>query len=141
MALQHSKQKYGIGMVGLKVSGSHPVLNFAGHGISVASLDRDRTTGAAPRREVERGDACGAADTRESISLLRRPRAVVSAAARLGPPAPVLMTSLGYMGRHRSSWLPANLNQGRRDFSGSRTYERADAMGPLRTVWENTRDL
>ena len=68
-------------------------------------------------------------------------RAVVSAAAQLGLPAPGLMTSLSYMDGYRSSWLPANLIQAQRDYFGSHTYERVDSKGTFHTVWENTRDL
>jgi len=67
-------------------------------------------------------------------------RAVVSAAAQLGLPAPGLMTSLSYLDGYRSSWLPANLIEAQRDYFGSHTYERVDAKGTFHTVWENTRD-
>jgi 6-phosphogluconate dehydrogenase len=63
-------------------------------------------------------------------------RAVVGAAARLGVPAPGLMTALGYLDGYRSSMLPANLIQAQRDYFGSHTYERLDAQGSFHTQWE-----
>jgi 6-phosphogluconate dehydrogenase len=63
-------------------------------------------------------------------------RAVVASAARLGLPAPGLMTALAYLDAYRSSWLPANLIQAQRDYFGAHTYERIDAKGIFHSEWE-----
>jgi len=63
-------------------------------------------------------------------------RRIVGAAAELGLPAPGLMAALGYLDGYRSAWLPANLIQAQRDYFGSHTYERTDAMGVFHTEWE-----
>jgi len=71
-----SKQ-YEIGMVGLGVMGRNLLLNMADHGHSVAGYDTDATKVAALRQEAENRDIRGAADIKEFIALLRKPRAVM----------------------------------------------------------------
>jgi 6-phosphogluconate dehydrogenase len=63
-------------------------------------------------------------------------RAAAIAAARLGLPAPGLMTALAYLDSYRSAWLPANLVQAQRDYFGSHTFERIDAKGAFHADWE-----
>ena len=64
-------------MVGLGVMGRNLLLNMADHGHSVAGYDKDATKVAARRQEAENRDIRGAADIKEFIGLLRRPRAVM----------------------------------------------------------------
>ncbi|MEJ2699960.1 MAG: hypothetical protein P8Z70_09925 [Desulfuromonadales bacterium] len=45
------------------------------------------------------------------------------------------MASLGYFDGYRSARLPANLIQAQRDYFGSHTYERMDAVGSFHTEW------
>ncbi|HEY1791775.1 MAG TPA: NADP-dependent phosphogluconate dehydrogenase [Opitutaceae bacterium] len=67
-------------------------------------------------------------------------RAVVIEAARLGIPAPGLMSALGYLDALRSAWLPANLIQAQRDYFGAHRYERTDKPGSFHTEWESAGD-
>ena len=71
------QQRYEIGMVGLGVMGRNLVLNMADHGNSVAGYDKDATKVAALRQEAENRDIRGAADIKEFIGMLRRPRAIM----------------------------------------------------------------
>ncbi len=64
-------------MVGLGVMGRNLVLNMADHGNSVAGYDKDATKVAAPGKEAENRDIRGAADIKEFIGMLRRPRAIM----------------------------------------------------------------
>ncbi len=64
-------------MVGLGVMGRNLVLNMAGHGFSVAGYDKDQAKVEALRREAQQRDARAAADIKEFLPLLRRPRAVM----------------------------------------------------------------
>ncbi len=66
-----------IGMVGLGVMGRNLVLNMADQGFSVAGYDKDQTKVAALRNEAKQRDVRGAADVKEFIALLRRPRAIM----------------------------------------------------------------
>jgi 6-phosphogluconate dehydrogenase len=66
-----------IGMVGLGVMGRNLVLNMADHGFSVAGYDKDQAKVEVLRQEAQQRDARGAADIREFLALLRRPRAVM----------------------------------------------------------------
>src|ERR1017187_3475911 len=70
-------QQYEIGMVGLGVMGRNFVLNIAGHGHSVAGYDKDQSKVEALRQEAKQRDARGAADVKEFIALLRKPRAIM----------------------------------------------------------------
>ena len=76
MTNKHSQQ-YEIGMVGLGVMGRNLVLNMADHGFSVAGYDKDAAKVEALRQESEKSDVRGAADIKEFIALLRKPRAVM----------------------------------------------------------------
>ncbi len=63
-------------------------------------------------------------------------RAVVSAAAELGLPAPGFSASLAYFDAYRSALLPVNLIQAQRDYFGAHTYERIDMPGKtFHTEW------
>jgi 6-phosphogluconate dehydrogenase len=70
-------QPYEIGMVGLGVMGRNFLLNMADHGHSVAGYDKDAAKVTALRQEAENRDIRGAADIREFIALLRKPRAIL----------------------------------------------------------------
>ena len=71
------QQQYEIGMVGLGVMGRNFLLNMADHGHSVAGYDKDAAKVAALRQEAENRDIRGAADIKEFIALLRKPRAIM----------------------------------------------------------------
>ncbi|MCB2227954.1 MAG: NADP-dependent phosphogluconate dehydrogenase [Desulfarculaceae bacterium] len=64
-------------------------------------------------------------------------RAVVSAAAQAGLPAPGFMASLGYLDAMRSGRLPTNLVQAQRDFFGGHTFERIDREGIFHHIWQD----
>ena len=70
-------QQYEIGMVGLGVMGRNLVLNMADHGFSVAGYDKDLKQVEALRQESKEREVRSAADIKEFIGLLRRPRAVM----------------------------------------------------------------
>lgn len=70
-------QRYEIGMVGLGVMGRNLLLNMADHNFAVAGYDKDQTKVEALRKEAKQRDARGAADVKEFIALLRRPRAIM----------------------------------------------------------------
>jgi 6-phosphogluconate dehydrogenase len=70
-------KRYEMGMVGLGVMGRNLLLNMADHGFSVAGYDKDAGKVEALRQEAKEGDARGAAEIKEFINLLRRPRAVM----------------------------------------------------------------
>jgi 6-phosphogluconate dehydrogenase len=77
MANKQPEQRYEIGMVGLGVMGRNLVLNMADHGFSVAGYDQDAAKVEALRQESKKRDVRGAADIKEFIALLRKPRAVM----------------------------------------------------------------
>jgi len=64
-------------MIGLGVMGRNLLLNMADHGFSVAGYDKDAGKVEALRQEATTQDARGAADIREFIGFLRRPRAIM----------------------------------------------------------------
>ncbi len=70
-------QQYEIGMVGLGVMGRNLVLNMADHGFSMAGYDKDPNQVEALKKESKGRDVRSAADIKEFIRLLRRPRAVM----------------------------------------------------------------
>src|SRR5664279_3940449 len=74
-----------IGMVGLGVMGRNLLLNMADHGHSVTGYDKDAAKVAALLQEAENRDIRGAADIKEFIALLRKPRAVMMLVPA-GPP-------------------------------------------------------
>ena len=77
MTNQQPQQQYAIGMVGLGVMGRNLLLNMADHGFSVAGYDKDASKIEALRQESKEPDVRAAADIKEFIGLLRRPRAVM----------------------------------------------------------------
>jgi 6-phosphogluconate dehydrogenase len=77
MAYKQSEQRFEIGMVGLGVMGRNLLLNMADHGCAVAGYDKDAAKVEALRQESKERDVRGAADIKEFIGLLRRPRAVM----------------------------------------------------------------
>jgi 6-phosphogluconate dehydrogenase len=82
-----------IGMVGLGVMGRNLLLNMADHGHSVAGYDKDAAKVAALRQEAENRDIGGAADIKEFIALLRKPRAVMMLVPA-GPPVDSVINDL-----------------------------------------------
>jgi 6-phosphogluconate dehydrogenase len=64
-------------MVGLGVMGRNLLLNMADHGFSVAGYDQDAAKVEALRQESKKHDVRGAAEIKEFIALLRKPRAVM----------------------------------------------------------------
>jgi len=80
-----SQQQSEIGMVGLGVMGRNLLLNMADHRHSVAGYDKDTAKVAALRQEAENRDIRGAAEIKEFIALLRKPRAVMMLVPA-GPP-------------------------------------------------------
>ena len=77
MPNQQPQQRYEIGMVGLGVMGRNLVLNMADHGFSMAGYDKDAAKVAALRQESKEPIVRGAADIKEFIALLRKPRAIM----------------------------------------------------------------
>lgn len=63
-------------------------------------------------------------------------RKIIIKMTELGIPIPGLTSALNYLDDYRSDWLPANLIQAQRDYFGSHTYERIDAVGTFHTQWE-----
>jgi 6-phosphogluconate dehydrogenase len=86
-------QQIEIGMVGLGVMGRNLLLNMADHGHSVAGYDKDAAKVAALRQEAENRDIRGAADIKEFIALLRKPRAVMMLVPA-GPPVDSVINDL-----------------------------------------------
>src|ERR1035437_8108378 len=82
-----------IGMVGLGVMGRNLLLNMADHGHSVAGYDKDAAKVAALRQEAENRDIRDAADIKEFIALLRKPRAVMMLVPA-GPPVDSVINDL-----------------------------------------------
>jgi 6-phosphogluconate dehydrogenase len=93
MIHKQPQQQYAIGMVGLGVMGRNFLLNMADHGFSVAGYDKDPAKVAALCKEAEQRDARGAADIKELIALLRRPRAVI-VLVPAGPPVDSVINDL-----------------------------------------------
>ena len=77
MRNQRPQQRYEISMVGLGVMGRNLVLNMADHGFAVAGYDKDAAKVEALRQESKGHDVRGAANIKEFIALLRRPRAIM----------------------------------------------------------------
>jgi 6-phosphogluconate dehydrogenase len=86
-------QQFEIGMVGLGVMGRNLLLNMADHGHSVAGYDKDATKVAALRQEAENRDIRDAAEIKEFIGLLRKPRAVMLLVPA-GPPVDSVINDL-----------------------------------------------
>jgi 6-phosphogluconate dehydrogenase len=81
------------GMVGLGVMGRNLLLNMADHGHSVAGYDKDAAKVAALRQEAGNRDIRGAADIKEFVALLRKPRAVLMLVPA-GPPVDSVINDL-----------------------------------------------
>jgi prephenate dehydrogenase len=77
MTSSQSQKQSEIGMVGLGVMGRNLLLNMADHDFSVTGYDKDPAKVASLRQEAKHLDARGAADIREFVALLRRPRAIM----------------------------------------------------------------
>jgi 6-phosphogluconate dehydrogenase len=65
-------------------------------------------------------------------------RGVAASAIELGIPVPGMMAALSYYDAYRSVVLPADLVQAQRDYFGSHTFERRDAMGSFHVDWRET---
>jgi 6-phosphogluconate dehydrogenase len=77
MTNSQSQKQSEIGMVGLGVMGRNLLMNMADHDFSVTGYDKDPAKVASLRQEAIHLDARGAADIREFVALLRRPRAIM----------------------------------------------------------------
>jgi len=88
-----SQPGYEIGMVGLGVMGRNFLLNMGDHGFSVAGYDKDRDKVEALRGQAANRDVRGAAEIKEFIALLRRPRAVMLLVPA-GPPVDSVIEDL-----------------------------------------------
>jgi 6-phosphogluconate dehydrogenase len=77
MTNKQPQQQYEIGMVGLGVMGRNLLLNMADHGFAVAGYDKDAVKVETLRQESKERDVRGAADIKEFIALLCRPRAIM----------------------------------------------------------------
>ena len=86
-------QQSEIGMVGLGVMGRNLLLNMADHRHSVAGYDKDAAKVAALRQEAENRDIRGAADIKEFVALLRKPRAMLMLVPA-GPPVDSVINDL-----------------------------------------------
>ena len=62
-------------------------------------------------------------------------RQVVSTSILKGIPIPGFSSSLTYFDSYKSETLPANLIQAQRDYFGSHTFERVDAVGHFHYKW------
>ncbi|HZQ46234.1 MAG TPA: NAD(P)-binding domain-containing protein, partial [Verrucomicrobiae bacterium] len=72
-----SQQRFEIGMIGLGVMGRNLVLNMADHDFSVVGYDKDNIKVKELRKESAERKIRGAADIKEFIALLRKPRAIM----------------------------------------------------------------
>ena len=110
MRNMQSQQRYEIGMVGLGVMGRNLMLNMADHGFSVAGYDKDLAKVEALRQESKERDVRSAADIKEFVGLLRRPRAVmfVMQAIIFSPQVKPGMTCGGCIGSVRASRLQSS---------------------------------
>ena len=97
MANKPSQSQYEIGMVGLGVMGRNLLLNMADHGFSVAGYDKDASKVEALRQEAKERDVRGAADIKEFVALLRRPRAVMMLVPAGGPVDSVIKDLLSHL--------------------------------------------
>jgi 6-phosphogluconate dehydrogenase len=77
MTNQQPQQQYEIGMVGLGVMGRNLVLNMADHGFLAAGYDKNSNQVGALKKESAERNICAAADIKEFIALLRKPRAIM----------------------------------------------------------------
>ena len=88
-----SNQYSEIGMVGLGVMGRNFLLNMADHGHAVAGYDKDAAKVTALRQVAVNRDIRGAADIKEFIALLRKPRAIMMLVPA-GPPVDSVIKDL-----------------------------------------------
>jgi 6-phosphogluconate dehydrogenase len=91
--MTNTPQQYEIGMVGLGVMGRNLLLNMSDHHFSTAGYDKDAAKVAALRQESKDRPIRGAADVKEFIGLLRRPRAVMMLVPA-GPPVDSVIKDL-----------------------------------------------
>jgi 6-phosphogluconate dehydrogenase len=91
--MTNTPQQYEIGMVGLGVMGRNLLLNMSDHHFSAAGYDKDAAKVAALRQESKDRAVRGAADVKEFIGLLRRPRAVMMLVPA-GPPVDSVIKAL-----------------------------------------------
>ena len=84
-------------MVGLGIMGRNLMLNMADHGHSVAGYDKDPAKVAALSREAENRDIHCAADIKEFIGILRKPRAIMMLVPAGAPVDSVIRDLLPYL--------------------------------------------
>lgn len=77
MTNKQLEQQFDIGMVGLGVMGRNFLLNLSDHGFSAAGYDNDKSKIDVLRRESKDGKIQGAANIKEFIELLHKPRAIM----------------------------------------------------------------
>jgi 6-phosphogluconate dehydrogenase len=86
-------ERHEIGMIGLGVMGRNMLLNMADHGFPVAGYDKDPGKVEALQKESAEHDIHSAANIKDFIGLLRRPRAIMMLVPA-GPPVDSVIADL-----------------------------------------------
>src|ERR1039457_6506385 len=86
-------ERHEIGMIGLGVMGRNMLLNMDDHGFQVAGYDKDPGKVEALQKEAAEPDIPGAANIKDFIGLLRRPRAIMMLVPA-GPPVDSVIADL-----------------------------------------------
>ena len=86
-------ERHEIGMIGLGVMGCNMLLNMADHGFPVAGYDKDPGKVEALQQESAEHDIHSAANIKDFIGLLRRPRAIMMLVPA-GPPVDSVIADL-----------------------------------------------
>ncbi|HWJ17424.1 MAG TPA: NADP-dependent phosphogluconate dehydrogenase [Geobacterales bacterium] len=86
-------ERHEIGMIGLGVMGCNMLLNMADHGFPVAGYDKDPGKVEALQKESAEHDIHSAANIKDFIGLLRRPRAIMMLVPA-GPPVDSVIADL-----------------------------------------------
>jgi 6-phosphogluconate dehydrogenase len=86
-------ERHEVGMIGLGVMGRNVLLNMADHGFPVAGYDKDPGKVEALQKESAEHDIHSAANIKDFIGLLRRPRAIMMLVPA-GPPVDSVIADL-----------------------------------------------
>jgi 6-phosphogluconate dehydrogenase len=86
-------ERHEIGMIGLGVMGRNILLNMADHGFPVAGYDKDPSKVEALQKDSAEHDIHSAANIKDFIGLLRRPRAIMMLVPA-GPPVDSVIADL-----------------------------------------------
>src|SRR5450759_1405822 len=86
-------ERHEIGMIGLGVMGRNMLLNMADHGFPVAGYDKDPGKVEALQKESAEHDIHSAANIKDFIGLIRRPRAIMMLVPA-GPPVDSVIADL-----------------------------------------------